>query len=187
MAVPGCRIVGISVEQRLKKTLPGGIFSGVTVIRSRTMAAIRGKHNKSTERALRMALVRSGIKGWRLHALDLPGRPDIVFDRQDVAVFVDGCFWHGCPTCGHIPKTRSPFWTAKFERNRRRDLLNTRRLRQMKIKVFRVWEHSLKTHHAMAQIVKKIRIAVGQRSPRPRRKVGLGRKVESLPPCIPLR
>jgi DNA mismatch endonuclease (patch repair protein) len=76
-----------------------------------------------------------------------------------LAVFVDGCFWHGCPQCGHVPKTRSPFWEAKFQRNRMRDARNARKLRQLGVCVIRVWEHSLKTpvgrHRVLARIQAK--------------------------------
>jgi len=107
------------------------------------MAAIRGKHTRSTELALRMALVRSKITGWRLHEADLPGKPDVFFPRQKVAVFVDGCFWHGCPKCGHLPKTNRAFWRAKILRNKQRDRLAKSRLMRMRITTLRLWEHEL--------------------------------------------
>lgn len=109
------------------------------------MAAIRGKHNRTTELALRMALVRSGISGWRLQAVDLPGKPDLFFERKRVAVFVDGCFWHGCPLCGHVPKTRTEFWQAKIQRNKHRHIFVARQLKEKGIRVIRIWEHSLKS------------------------------------------
>jgi G:T-mismatch repair DNA endonuclease (very short patch repair protein) len=59
------------------------------------------------------------------------------------AVFVDGCFWHGCRRCGHAPRTNAAFWEAKIERNRDRDLLTTRRLRRKGLRVLRFWEHEL--------------------------------------------
>ena len=109
------------MERRLKSHLPEGKFVGVSIHRARIMSAIRGKSNRTTELRLRMALVRSGIEGWTLHSSALPGKPDFCFPKSRVAVFVDGCFWHGCDRCGHVPKTRSAFWQAKFERNQERD------------------------------------------------------------------
>jgi DNA mismatch endonuclease (patch repair protein) len=130
------------VERKLREKLPGGEFVGVPETRSRLMSAIRGKHTKSTEVALRMALVRSGVRGWVLHASHLPGKPDVLFWRQRVAVFVDGCFWHACPQCGHVPKTRSVFWEAKLARNRERDRRVTAALRVTGYSVVRLWEHA---------------------------------------------
>jgi DNA mismatch endonuclease (patch repair protein) len=144
------------MERHLRLKLENGSFAGVTPVRSSIMAAIKGKSNKSTEWALRSALVRAGIRGWRLHASELPGKPDFYFYDEQLAVFVDGCFWHGCPRCGHIPKTRSAFWEAKFLRNKARDRSTERQLRQLGIRVMRVWEHSLKRQHEIIRIVRRI-------------------------------
>jgi DNA mismatch endonuclease (patch repair protein) len=73
------------------------------------MSLIRGKGNKQTEQALLALLKRDKITGWRRH-LPLPGKPDFAFTKQKVAVFVDGCFWHGCPKCYTRPKTNRKFW-----------------------------------------------------------------------------
>ncbi|MHB8974086.1 MAG: PDDEXK family nuclease [Pirellulaceae bacterium] len=85
------------------------------------MRAVRGRGNKSTETRLRLALVRAGISGWRLHAKEVHGKPDFFFPAASLAVFVDGCFWHGCPRCGHIPKAHALFWRTKIDRNKHRD------------------------------------------------------------------
>jgi len=132
------------MEKKLKKKLKGGKFDNVPLVRSRTMAAIRGKNNRTTELSLRMALVRAGIKEWETNVEDLAGKPDFFFRKKRLAVFVDGCFWHGCPKCGHYPKTRSSFWKTKILRNKERDKSNRRKLRRKGIKVVRIWEHSLK-------------------------------------------
>jgi DNA mismatch endonuclease (patch repair protein) len=107
------------------------------------MAAVRGKGNKTTERRLRAALVRGRVSGWTLRPNDTPGRPDFFFEHERVAVFVDGCFWHGCPTCGHTPKTNTAFWAAKIARNRERDGDTTLKLHSCGIHVLRFWEHEL--------------------------------------------
>lgn len=144
------------MERYLKDVLGSRKFEDVCTTRSRTMAAIRGKGNKSTELRLRMALVRLGIAGWHLHSRALPGKPDFFFENERVAVFVDGCFWHGCPKCGHTPKTRSAFWVAKFERNKERDRRNVRSLMNSGIEVVRLWEHQLKSPQGLAGAVRRI-------------------------------
>ncbi|MGO8701775.1 MAG: very short patch repair endonuclease [Limisphaerales bacterium] len=131
------------MESSLKNLLPFGKFVGVSRARSQAMSAIRGRNNKSTERRLRALLVAASISGWNLNRRDLFGRPDFFFPRRRVAIFVDGCFWHGCRTCGHIPKTNSIFWKAKIQRNQARDRNTTQTLRQQGIRVLRFWEHDL--------------------------------------------
>jgi DNA mismatch endonuclease (patch repair protein) len=120
------------------------------------MAAIRGKRNKTTELALRMTLVHFKISGWRLHAVDLPGKPDLFFQRKKLAVFVDGCFWHGCPRCGHVPKTRSKFWRAKIQRNKQRRVFVARQLRQKGIRVIQIWEHSLNSDVGKRKVIDQL-------------------------------
>lgn len=112
--------------------------------RSEVMSRIRARGNRDTE--LRMiALFRAaGIRGWRRgHAAF--GKPDFVFPRDRLVVFVDGCFWHGCPKPKHapMPKNRAEWWAAKLTRNKDRDLLVTRTLRKQGWKVVRVWECDL--------------------------------------------
>jgi len=148
------------VERYLKEKLPEGKFLNVSPTRSRTMASIKAKHTKSTELKLRMALIRAGIRGWKLHPPGLPGNPDVYFPSTGIVVFVDGCFWHGCPKCGHIPHTNSDFWDAKFSRNRARDLMNTRALKNLGMNVVRIWEHSLKNHLSTTAVVDGIKSAL---------------------------
>lgn len=146
------------MERYLKVVLGSNKFEGVQIARSKTMSAIRGKGNKSTEIALRMALVRFGISGWQLHRKDVPGKPDFFFSTERVAIFVDGCFWHGCPKCSHIPLTRSEFWAAKFERNRARDKRVVRQLKAKGISVIRLWEHQLKSKKGMEIALRHVRV-----------------------------
>jgi len=91
-----------------------------------------------------MALVRAKIEGWKVHPPGLYGNPDFVFPILKVVIFVDGCFWHGCPLCGHLPETRRAFWEAKIAKNRQRDVLVTRQLRREGYSVARFWEHTLR-------------------------------------------
>src|SRR5688500_4452191 len=99
-------------------------------IRSKLMARIKSKGNKSTETKLQMLLVRTGISGWKLQPVHMLGNPDIIFPKLRLAIFVDGCFWHGCPRCGHIPKSNQDYWIAKLERNIKRDIRQRSKLRR---------------------------------------------------------
>jgi DNA mismatch endonuclease (patch repair protein) len=131
------------MERALRTLLPSGRFSGVTPDRSKKMRSVRGTGNRTTEGRLRFALVACGIGGWKMHVADLPGRPDFAFRAKKIAVFVDGCFWHGCRKCGHVPATNASFWSAKLARNRRRDIATTRALKGLGYLVLRFWEHEL--------------------------------------------
>jgi DNA mismatch endonuclease, patch repair protein len=111
--------------------------------RSRNMAAIRSRGNKSTERALRYRLMRAGIRGWRLYPGDVPGKPDFVFDEAGLVVFVDGCYWHGCPRCYRAPTSNESYWSQKLARNKNRDRTVTRALRKEGWTVVRFWEHQI--------------------------------------------
>src|SRR5438093_6790598 len=88
--------------------------------RSKVMAAIRSRGNKDTELKLAASLRASRINGWRRHQA-LPGRPDFAFRRERVAIFVDGCFWHGCPKHGRKPGSNRTYWLPKLRRNQERD------------------------------------------------------------------
>jgi DNA mismatch endonuclease (patch repair protein) len=112
--------------------------------RSEVMAAVRGRGNRSTEWRLRARLISSGLSGWRVHATDVSGKPDFAFDEAKVAVFVDGCFWHGCHRCRNIPATNREFWSNKIGKNKKRDQKVTRLLKKSGWQVVRFWEHELK-------------------------------------------
>ncbi len=109
--------------------------------RSEVMAAVRGRGNRSTEWRLRARLVSSGLAGWRVNAVDVLGKPDFAFDEAKVAVFVDGCFWHGCRRCRNIPETNQEFWSNKIGKNKKRDQKVTRLLKKSGWQVIRFWEH----------------------------------------------
>ncbi len=110
--------------------------------RSAVMARIRSQGNRDTELKLMQLFRQHKITGWRRHA-NLPGRPDFVFRKARLAVFVDGCFWHGCPVHFRLPHSRTGYWSAKIARNRRRDRRVARALRQRGWRVVRLWEHAL--------------------------------------------
>jgi DNA mismatch endonuclease (patch repair protein) len=131
------------MEKVLRETLEGGRFQNVTPERSRAMSAVRGKGNRTTEVRFRMALVRAGVTGWCLHPRSITGTPDFYFTHEHAAVFVDGCFWHGCPVCGHLPTANARYWSTKIARTRERDEATTTRLQAAGIIVVRFWEHEV--------------------------------------------
>lgn len=107
------------------------------------MQANRRRDTKP-ELALRSALHRAGLRYRRDLRLDLPGgrvRPDIVFTRRKVAVFVDGCFWHSCPIHGSRPAVNQSYWSPKLARNVERDARDTALLQNAGWIVIRIWEH----------------------------------------------
>lgn len=112
--------------------------------RRRNMQANR-RRDTTPELALRRLLHKEGLRYRCDLRIDLPGamraRPDVVFTRRKVAVFVDGCFWHGCPVHGRTPTTNVDYWSVKLARNLARDRLQTRALQDAGWTVIRIWEH----------------------------------------------
>jgi DNA mismatch endonuclease (patch repair protein) len=131
------------MERRLKDLLTDGTFGPVPEGHSGRMKAIRARGNRSTERRARAILVRAGVSGWVLQPDGLVGKPDFLFPTARVVIFVDGCYWHGCPRCGHVPNKNRPYWSAKILGNKRRDRRHTRALRAAGYRVVRLWEHEL--------------------------------------------
>src|SRR5579863_2925811 len=119
-------------------------FKKPSADRSKNMSAIRCAGNKTTERRLISLLRSSAVKGWRPHPSGIFGNPDVLIRKEAVAIFVDGCFWHGCPKCGHIPRTNRAYWRAKIKRNKQRDDLVSRTLRTAGYGVLRVRECQLR-------------------------------------------
>lgn len=126
----------------------GDVFSKKK--RSQVMAAIRSHGNKDTELKLAAILRAARITGWRRNQ-KLPGRPDFVFRHHRVAIFVDGCFWHGCPKHGRKPSSNRKYWLPKLLRNKRRDVAVKRALSAQGWIVLRLWEHDL-AHTSQAVI-----------------------------------
>jgi DNA mismatch endonuclease (patch repair protein) len=129
--------------------------------RSQVMAAIRGRGNKGTELALIAIMRRHGITGWRRNQ-PIFGRPDFVFRRERIAVFVDGCFWHCCPKHSNLPVNNRDFWRPKLESNRRRDKLVTAALRKAGWRVVRLWEHQLHRRDE-AKLVRRLKTLLATR------------------------
>jgi DNA mismatch endonuclease, patch repair protein len=118
--------------------------------RSRMMAGIRGKDTQP-ELGLRSALHRLGLR-YRLHARELPGRPDILLPKHRAAIQVHGCFWHRHESCHYCttPAGNTQFWRAKFDETVKRDKRNLEALQKLGWKVAIVWECSIKDKGADA-------------------------------------
>ena len=124
--------------------------------RSWVMSRIRSSGNKGTELAAIIIFRALKITGWRRN-FSLPGKPDFSFPARKVAVFVDGCFWHGCPRHGRFPKTRRKYWRDKILRNIERDREVNRILRRKGWKVIRIWECELKDRARLNRKLRRLR------------------------------
>jgi len=121
--------------------------------RSRIMARVKSKGNKSTESAVVALLREARLTGWRRH-YPIEGKPDFVFPQKRIALFVDGCLWHGCPKHCRIPQTNRSYWINKISTNRKRDDRVRRQLRKKGWTVIRVWEHAINTQATLLMIEK---------------------------------
>lgn len=146
--------------------------------RSALMALIRGRGNRTTEMRLASLMRGVGIHGWRRHA-KLPGKPDFLFRKERLCVFVHGCFWHGCPTCYREPTTNSEFWQKKVRGNRARDRRVVRTLRTSGYRTLTIWECSLKGKKAVG-VLNRLRSALRKSPNQPGRHKVLSRA--TLPP-----
>ena len=137
--------------------------------RYRAMAHNRGRTRP--ERALASGLWRRGLRylthdGYRsVSGEKLIGKPDLVFPRKRVVIFVDGCFWHGCPSCGKAPEQSGEFWAEKIATNRRRDERVTATLENEDWTVLRIPEHDLRTKPALAETVERVSALLNARCP----------------------
>lgn len=126
--------------------------------RSRVMAQVRSRGNKSTELKLRSLLARNGFRGWSVQPEGILGQPDFAFEEAQIAIFVDSCFWHGCPKHLRRPKSNRSYWDAKIDGNKRRDKRLTARLRSNGWKVVRFWEHDIRTAEKVIRTLRRIGI-----------------------------
>jgi DNA mismatch endonuclease (patch repair protein) len=123
--------------------------------RSEVMSSIKGKGNKDTELAMIKILRKYHISGWRRN-MPVLGKPDFIFPKQKIALFVDGCFWHGCPKHFKIPQNNRSFWENKIQTNRDRDIYVNKELRKTQWKVVRVWEHEILDSEKVAKLISTV-------------------------------
>jgi DNA mismatch endonuclease (patch repair protein) len=121
--------------------------------RSAVMSKVRSKGNKSTELRLIKVFSVRGIKGWRRN-YPVKGHPDFVFPKRRIAVFVDGCFWHGHNCRNTRPKQNEGFWAAKREKNKARDKTVTEEFEKRGWTVLRIWECELKKKNLPELLIK---------------------------------
>ena len=118
------------------------------------MAAVHSRGNTTTELPLARLLWTAGIRGYRKH-WRVVGKPDFAWPGRKVAVFVDGCLWHGC-RCKYLPRTNTELWREKIETNKRRDSRVTQALRREGWKVIRIRECAVKKPASLARIVRAV-------------------------------
>lgn len=114
------------------------------------MSRIRSKWTKQ-ERLVHEALNRAGVRH-KMHP-ELPGSPDLILLAQNLAVFLNGCFWHKCSICYKPPKSNMKYWLPKLDKNAERDLLNQEKLKKLGWEVIVVWEHEIEKR-AVEELVK---------------------------------
>jgi len=127
-------------------------------VRSKIMASVRSRGNRTTEQALGRLLWAAGLRGYRKH-WPVSGKPDFAWPGLRVAVFVDGCFWHGCTRCKYLPRTHTKFWRDKIENNQRRDRRVSQRLRRAGWTVIRVKECTVFRVDTLRRISRRIEAA----------------------------
>jgi DNA mismatch endonuclease (patch repair protein) len=130
--------------------------------RSEVMSRIHGRGNRDTELVLATLLRRHGLSGWRRHQAVF-GRPDFVFRKQRVAIFVDGCFWHSCRQHANLPTNNRKFWAQKLFANRTRDKRVAAELRRGGWQVVRIWEHELKRPEKVIGKIAAALVCVGKK------------------------
>jgi DNA mismatch endonuclease (patch repair protein) len=123
--------------------------------RSEIMSRVKSRGNAATEMRLIEIFREHKITGWRRRAR-LFGNPDFIFAKSKVAVFVDGCFWHGCPRHGALPRTNRAFWYAKLTRNKRRDRLVNKTLAVKGWTTVRIWQHQLRESKSVARKFRRL-------------------------------
>ena len=121
------------------------------------MSGVRSKGNRSTEWKFRSALIRRGIRGWKMHVRSIPGLPDFAFPGRNLVIFIDGCFWHGCRKCRRpLPESNRAYWASKVRANIARARNITRRLRREGFTVVRLWEHDLRVRHSLEGLLSRL-------------------------------
>lgn len=144
--------------------------------RQKTMRAVKGKGTK-LEKSLFSMLAGMGLKGWKKNVSNIVGKPDIIFLDQKIAIFIDGCFWHGCPICQRkLPETNREYWKRKIARNVQLAKTHNQQLADEGWKVIRIWEHEMKNEAGKREIRAKISQAIDQEATQYEQKGDTARK-----------
>jgi len=117
------------------------------------MASVRSRGNTTTELPLGKLLQAAGLRGYRKH-WHVAGKPDFAWPRRKIAVFVDGCFWHGCTRCKYLPRTNTAFWGNKIKANKKRDRRVAAELRRDGWIVIRIRECAVTAVSSLDQVRK---------------------------------
>lgn len=125
------------------------------LLRSKNMSAVKSRGNKTTELALIKLLRKSGISGWRRNVAISGIRPDFIFIKRKIVIFVHGCFWHGCSIHRPLPKTHTYFWKTKIRSNIKRDRRQILILSKARWIIIKIWEHEIKNNPD--KVIAKIR------------------------------
>ncbi|HQM44099.1 MAG TPA: very short patch repair endonuclease [Smithellaceae bacterium] len=147
-----------NIVQNLAKDIDNSVFKVDTFSqkkRSWIMAQIKSNGNRSTEMNMLLSLRENKIKGWRRN-YPVFGKPDFAFPKHRVAIFIDGCFWHGHPQKCRLPKTNKEYWERKISKNKARDLIVKATLRKKGWRVIRIWEDSVKKPSTISRIRKAL-------------------------------
>lgn len=125
--------------------------------RSWNMSRIRSKNTKP-EIAVRKMLHQNGIR-YRLHAGDLPGKPDISNKKKKFAVFINGCFWHQHPGCRRatVPKTNADYWKPKLKKNSMKVIDDVKIIQRMGYSAFTIWECEVNDHSKINTLIKTVK------------------------------
>lgn len=136
-------------------------------IRSRVMASVKGR-DTGPEVKLRRALHNAGVRGWRCHRRNLPGKPDLAFSRVRLAIFVDGGFWHGHPS-KYWPGRSGGYWDAKIARNQARDRRVDMELADAGWRSLRLWDFEIERNldSAVMRVTQALEAGQSPRSLRP--------------------
>jgi len=123
--------------------------------RSEIMSKIKGK-NTGIEISFRRALWKAGLRGWRIHWGKY--RIDVAFTKKKIAIFIDGCFWHGCLEHYKKPKSNGKYWLPKIEANKERDQRTIETLEREGWTVVRIWEHDLGKNEDIVKQITNIEV-----------------------------
>jgi len=131
--------------------------------RSKAMAAVKSEGTK-LERQFIEPLLERDFGSFEFHADDLPGRPDLVERNARIAVFLDSCFWHGCPQHSQVPESNRDYWENKIGRNKHRDREVTIKLEKRGWLVKRIWGHSIKKERARKWWLTRLETLITERT-----------------------